>query len=145
MYGNPREGWVTCCKHHFTWMLKTVFTMDYFVSKKVDHFLFLEEDYIVAPTIFQAVVNGLNAMHQFNGDLNADFLGVGLTSARKNPLGAHRDSWFLQTFTTGPMTLDRSTFAKIQEHADAFCGLDGFDEYNWYVPPFCLRYCSSTG
>ena len=90
----------------------------------------------MAPTIFQAVVNGLNAIDEFNGSMNADFLGVGLTSARKSSLGAHRDAWYLQAFATGPMTLDRSSFAKIREHADAYCGIDGFDEYNWYVASF---------
>jgi hypothetical protein len=29
------------------------------------------------------------------------------------------------------MTLHRSTFAKMQLNGDSFCGIDGFDEYNW--------------
>jgi len=130
LYGNPREAWVTCCKHHFTWMIKTVFTMDYFKTKNVDTFLFLEEDYLVAPTIYQALAGGLNAMHEYEGETSGGFLGVGLTSTRKVPRG-DPDAWYGVAFTSGPMTLDRSTFAKIRLHAPEFCGRDGFDEYNW--------------
>lgn len=136
-YGNPRSFWITCCKHHFTWMLKTVFSLQDFIEKNTDTFLFLEEDYVVGPTIYQAIVNGLNAMDEFAGETRGGFLGLSLdpTSGNLKPgvkgTKIVMDYWKSLQFVSGPMTLHRNTFTKIKEYAAFYCGIDGFDEYNW--------------
>ena len=57
-FGNKRDSKITCCKHHFTWLINTVFNLK--ETKNVDGFLFLEEDYIVAPTIYETIQKGYN-------------------------------------------------------------------------------------
>lgn len=76
-YGNPRSPWATCCKHHFTWMLKTIFEMK-FDSLQVDNFLLLEEDYIVAPTVYSTIASGLNVMAAREKELDDGFFGIAL-------------------------------------------------------------------
>jgi hypothetical protein len=45
-------------------MMKTVFALPFDVQV-VENFLFMEHDYIVAPTVHSTIVQGLNAMKQF--------------------------------------------------------------------------------
>jgi N-acetylglucosaminyltransferase II (MGAT2) len=115
--------------------MKTAFSREDFVKRNIDTFLFLEEDYIVAPTIYQALVGGLNAMDEFEKETKRGFLGLSLDPTNGNRKAVQRnidpDAWYGAPFTSGPMTLHRSTFAKIQQSAASFCGRDGFDEYNW--------------
>jgi len=131
MYGNPRSWEVTCVKHHFTWLLKTVFALEDLFGTKPDTFLFLEEDYVVAPTIYQALVNGLNAMDEFKDETDRGFLGLSLDPTEGNDKKLPKNdanSWYPAPFLSGPMTLNRSIFLKIQQHAEAFCR---YDDYNW--------------
>ena len=130
-FGNARTAWITCCKHHFTWMIKQVFdelTIENDDGSTVDTFLFLEEDYVVAPTIYTAVVAGLSVISQY-GDT---FFGVGLDpsqgNTRNEPYGLPANTWFADTFRSGPMTMSRSIFTRLQENAVHFCR---FDDYNW--------------
>jgi len=130
-YGNPRSGWATCCKHHFTWMLKTVFGLD-FAEVRVDTFVFLEEDYVVAPTVYSAIVSGLNAMEQIEKETKGGFFGIGMdpteADAKVEPFWYDGDSWYADIFHSGPMSMNREVFAKLQAHAEDYCK---FDDYNW--------------
>lgn len=60
-YGNPRSSWATCLKHHWTWMMKEVFDhMDFGSMVSVDAMLFLEEDYVVSPTVYEVSTRRLS-------------------------------------------------------------------------------------
>ena len=100
-YGNPRSPWATCCKHHYTWLFKTIFSREDFISKNIDTFLFLEEDYIVAPTVYQALVGGLNAMNEFEKETRRGFLGLSLDptngSSKKLPQITVPDACLVQS------------------------------------------------
>jgi len=124
-YGNKREGKITCCKHHFTWMVNTVFTMK--EIGMVDGFLFLEEDYIVAPTIYETIQKGFNYID--SKGRRDDFFGLTLDPsdgyAYKIPLNV---DWIERQFVTGPMAIRRDIYAKLQSHAKDFCE---WDDYNW--------------
>jgi N-acetylglucosaminyltransferase II (MGAT2) len=130
-FGKPRSAWATCCKHHFTWMVNQVFRMDVGPNLAVDTFLFMEEDYLVAPTVYQAIVAGSNILDSVGSEAQGGFLGLGLdpTNADKKtePFWLE-DTWHAEVFATGPMTLNRSVFAQLKAHADAYCTVD---EYNW--------------
>ena len=148
-YGNPRSSWVTCCKHHFTWLLKTVFEEldlstavstaadgspadnDY-LKTTVDTFLFLEEDYVVAPTIYRAIINGQNMMNKFENNTIGGFFGVVLDPTHGNefPVKTTIDpqAWYAAAFRSGPMTLSIPMYQRIKTHATEYCR---FDDYNW--------------
>lgn len=124
IYGNPRDWSVTCCKHHFTWLMKTVFDM-HFGNQVIENFMFLEEDYLVAPTVYSTILQGLNAIKQFEHKTDERFFGVGLdVGVRQRAF----DYFSLEPFTTGPMTMSRSVFTQLQEHAADYCRID---DYNW--------------
>jgi alpha-mannosidase II len=127
-YGNRREAKVTCCKHHFTWLMNEVFQLD--EVKKADSFLFMEEDYIVAPTIYSSVDSGVNLFHR--PDLAGTYFGITLDptegySVAKPPSIAENE-WTDKKFVTGPMILDRTMYGRIKQNAQEYCT---FDDYNW--------------
>ncbi|KAG7358910.1 glycosyl hydrolase family 38 protein [Nitzschia inconspicua] len=126
-YGNKREGKVTCCKHHFTWMLNTVFGLE--ETKDADGFLFLEEDYKVAPTIYETIQNGFSYIDEEN--LQEKYFGITLDPtegyAYKAP-ALEGSSWREKRFVTGPMAIRRDMFYRIKANAKVYCN---WDDYNW--------------
>lgn len=128
-HGNPRDSKITCCKHHFTWLMNAVFSME--KIKDLDGFLFLEEDYIVAPTIYQNLEKGFTYID--SKGLADEFFGLTLDLtdgfAYDIPSDTPNSSvWIQKEFVTGPMAFRRDVFAKIQEHARDYCE---WDDYNW--------------
>ena len=123
-YGNKREGKVTCCKHHFTWLINHVFRMN--EMKDADGFMFLEEDYIVAETIYETIQTGLT---HIDGKEDTYFgLTFDITEGYTYSSNGHQDEWFEKRFITGPMAIRRSMFQKIKQNAKEYCT---FDDYNW--------------
>ena len=125
-YGNPRSSWATCAKHHWTWMMKHVFDELEFDSTKlmVDEMFFMEEDYVVSPTIYETVTQGL-----YLANKNPNYFGVVLDITDG---GVHREregnDWQEIAFRTGPMAIGRKTWQKVVNAKDEFCNRD---EYNW--------------
>jgi hypothetical protein len=105
-----------------TWLLNTVFGMENLRDQTVDNFLFMEEDYVVAPTVYSTVIKGLNAIDQFESETNGGFFGVGLEGKKVV------DYFYVAPFTSGPMTMSRQVFAKLQTTAEDYCTVD---DYNW--------------
>ena len=121
-----RNDWsATCAKHHFAWMLRQVFRLDLSSFGKVEHFMFMEEDYLVAPTIYSTIVQGLNAMEQYD----TEFLGLGFDlkpgGQRRNIRGANvMDMFHMSSFVTGPMTLSRQIYKRFVAGMQEFCTFD---------------------
>jgi len=129
-YGNPRTASITCCKHHFTWLMTKVYSLD-LGNTQADNFLFLEEDYVVAPTIYSAIDTGLNLLENYPRQPQNGFFGLVLDTtdgftAQFNPNAP--EFWFARRFVTGPMVLTRAMYEKIKQHAKDYCK---FDDYNW--------------
>lgn len=142
-YGNPRSHWATCCKHHFTWMFTTVFAMP--ELKLYDTFLFTEEDYILAPTIYHSICEGVNVMATTEEQTKSGYIGMvvdptsgGESWFKKKDIpktGSFR--WRVYPFITGPMTLNRNVYEIIKAAAKKYCTID---EYNWDVTFSILMY-----
>ena len=129
-YGNLRSAWVTCCKHHFTWLMKTVYSMD-FGTATADNFLFMEEDYVVAPTVYSAICSGLDLMEKSPKRPNSGFFGLVLDTSDgfTKPYDLEGgEFWLARRFVTGPMVMPRTMFEKIRSNRDEYCN---FDDYNW--------------
>ena len=110
-YGHPRSEWATCAKHHWWWMMQTVWDLGY------DTIVFTEEDYEVAPTIYQTITTGL-------GLCTGDCFGV-LLQPNGREVG---DVWVEEAFQTGPMVLRRSSWEALWAAKKDFCE---FDDYGW--------------
>jgi len=123
VYGNPRSDWATCAKHHWTWMMRMVWNMDLGVHGGVDAMFFMEEDYVVAPNIYDTVVTGLNLAKdtEFFG-ITVDITNGGVEKEETE------EGWVEGNFRTGPMAIWRKTWEKIRSARDFFCT---YDEYNW--------------
>jgi hypothetical protein len=127
-YGNPREARVCCLKHHFTWILNEVFNSAELID--ADGFLFMEEDYISAPTIYETMETGFSYIDKESAD---SFFGLTLdiTDGFSNALHRLRDNdgdWFEKRFVSGPMAIRHNMYEKIKKNAREYCY---FDEYNW--------------
>ena len=129
-YGNPRTAWVTCCKHHFTWLMKTVYELD-LGPLQAESFLFMEEDYVVAPTVYSAIQSGLNLFDNAPQRPEAGFFGLVLDTSdgfTKAYDPNAREVWLPRRFVTGPMVLPRTVYEKLRDNAQEYCT---FDDYNW--------------
>jgi hypothetical protein len=130
-YKHPRDGKVTCCKHHFTWMLKTVYA-DLKFEMPVSNFLFMEEDYIVAPNFYESIVQGLNFLETAeppNGEAGMFGLVLDPTDGNAKPGRSYSTAGFyMTTFTTNPMVLSGTTISNIIKNGKEYCE---FDDYNW--------------
>ena len=94
-----------------------------------DNFLFMEEDYVVAPTVYSSIIGGLNAMEQFPNEVEGGFLGVGLVpKAPQHPTVFDPSAYNIAPFSTGPMTMSRDSLRKLKESALDYCLID---DYNW--------------
>ena len=94
----------------------------------MDGFLFLEEDYIVAPTFYENIQKGFAYID--SKGRQEEFFGLVLDPTDGYAFQApSKDSgWVERQFVTGPMAIRRDIFAKINTHAKDFCE---FDDYNW--------------
>jgi hypothetical protein len=133
-YNNKRTGLTTCCKHHFTWLMTNVFTQLKELLD-VDTFLFTEEDYILGPKTYQAIVNGKHSLEQNEKNIEGGFFGMALDptigGSTPDPTPSSPNAWHKSAFISGPMTMNRKIYQRMQQHAANYCGVDGFDEYNW--------------
>ena len=97
-----------------------------------DTFFFSEEDYIVAPTIYQSISAGLNEMAANEDRTINGFFGLGFdlyNGGRPWRLGSEGQfQWEVREFRTGPMAINRKVFDMIQKGSDQYCTED---EYNW--------------
>jgi alpha-1,6-mannosyl-glycoprotein beta-1,2-N-acetylglucosaminyltransferase len=126
-YGNPRDWPFTCCKHHFTWMMNTVFSgLD--DVKDADGFLFLEEDYIVAPTVYETIQTGF----EYIDTGKEEYFGVTIDPSEGYNIrilpGNAGVPWLQKRFVTGPVAFRRDMFEKIKQNSKEYCY---FDDYNW--------------
>jgi hypothetical protein len=130
-YGNPREGRVTCCKHHFTWMLKTVFE-DLKFDHPVNNFLFIEEDYILGFNFYETIVRGLEFWSiAKTGSKDESLFGISLDPTDGNSRGARsykEPGMYMLPFVSNPIVLGREMYAEFKKHAKEYCE---FDDYNW--------------
>lgn len=100
-------------------------------SVKVDNFLFMEEDYVVAPTIYKAICSGLDLIEKSPSQPRRGFFGLVLdtTDGFTKPYNDDGDEfWFARRFVTGPMVMPRTMFERIRANRDEYCD---FDDYNW--------------
>eukprot|EP00550_Attheya_septentrionalis_P003131 CAMPEP_0198284618 /NCGR_PEP_ID=MMETSP1449-20131203/4074_1 /TAXON_ID=420275 /ORGANISM="Attheya septentrionalis, Strain CCMP2084" /LENGTH=529 /DNA_ID=CAMNT_0043981779 /DNA_START=184 /DNA_END=1773 /DNA_ORIENTATION=- len=152
VYGNPRSSWVTCAKHHFTWMMQTTWQLDLnsvlgTTNLVVDTMFFMEEDYVVSPNIYETLLDGLDMMEQTAAsDIETqaatakavksttlkDYFGLcpdvtdfAVSDRPPKELG---EGWVWKSFRTGPMVLWRHAWEAVVSNRHIYCTLD---EYNW--------------
>jgi len=126
-YGNPRSAWATCAKHHWTWMMDSVWRMSLRKSS-VKYIFFMEEDYIVSPTIYSTITTGLQLMERSDKPENYFGLIMDVTNGSVDQSYPNLDGWIERRFRTGPMVMQRRSWGKIIESRKEFCT---FDDYNW--------------
>mmetsp|Transcript_56671 Transcript_56671/g.137745 ORF Transcript_56671/g.137745 Transcript_56671/m.137745 type:complete len:211 (-) Transcript_56671:2297-2929(-) len=110
-------------------MFNEVFRLD--ETKDADGFLFLEEDYLVAPTVYETIQNGFEYIDQPGKDRQNRYFGVTLDPtegyAFRVPYVAKED-WIEKKFVTGPMAIRRDMYGRIKKHSKDYCT---WDDYNW--------------
>ncbi|KAL3939557.1 MAG: hypothetical protein SGBAC_005744 [Bacillariaceae sp.] len=125
-YGNLRDAHVCCLKHHFTWMINEVFAL--VGVKNADGFLFMEEDYIVAPSIYETLQTGFGFLDQDSRRDEYFGLTLDITDNFANKIPNKRNRWTTKRFVSGPMTIGRRMFDRLKLSSNKYCE---FDDYNW--------------
>ena len=109
--------------------LASLDTKDQAALKRADSFLFLEEDYIVAPTIYSTIQSGIKLTNE--GDNKGKYFGVVLDPSEAFTLPIEqlpKNVWTIRHFVSGPMVLGREMFQEIKANSQLYCT---FDDYNW--------------
>jgi len=102
--------------------------------QQVEGFLFLEEDYIVAPTIYETIQKGFSYIdtkhrqEEFFGLTFDPSIGYAYTIPKQQGVGVLEAGWLVAKFITGPVAIRRDVFAKIKTHGKEYCT---WDDYNW--------------
>lgn len=131
-FGNKRSSWATCCKHHFTWMFKTVFELE--EMKQAQGFFFTEEDYVMAPNFYETIARGMRMLlvDKVESPDQDGFFGIGMDPsnghAQASRTAEPTNGFTPKPFVTGPMVLARDVFQKFLLHGRDYCV---FDDYNW--------------
>ena len=87
-------------------MMKTVWDMQ-FDGKKVDAMFFLEEDYIVSPSIYSTIHTGLQLVADSSSPNKYFGLILDATNANADKVDEKLDGWIEKAFRTGPMVMQR--------------------------------------
>jgi len=107
--------------------MNTVFGLE--ETKDADGFLFTEEDYVVAPTIYETIQTGFSYIDEGRQE---KYFGLAFDPTEGYTYNVNKNvldrGWKETAFVTGPMAIRRDMFAKIKSHAKDYCT---WDDYNW--------------
>jgi alpha-1,6-mannosyl-glycoprotein beta-1,2-N-acetylglucosaminyltransferase len=110
-------------------MFNKVFRLE--ETKEADGFLFLEEDYLVAPTIYETIQNGFQYIDEPGKNRENQYFGLTFDAtegyAFRVPHLA-KQGWIEKKFVTGPMAIRREMYERIRKNAKHYCT---WDDYNW--------------
>lgn len=132
-FGNHRAPHIVSLKHHWWWMMNTVWDGLGETRHRQDHILFIEEDHFLFPN---ALLN-IQALSALKACVCPDCYMANLAPADINFRGER--SPFLYADKIGNMgyAFNRTIWKKIHSYAKSFCY---FDDYNWDITMWAAVY-----
>ncbi|MQM07045.1 hypothetical protein Taro_039875 [Colocasia esculenta] len=134
-YGNHRSPRIVSLKHHWWWMMNTVW--DGLVESRgyPGHILFIEEDHFIYPNAYRNLQLLIKLKHQKCPDCYA----ANLAPSDVNSRGEGWESLIAEKIGNVGYTFNRTVWRKIHSKAREFCS---FDEYNWDITMWSTVYPS---
>ncbi|KAL8041489.1 hypothetical protein ABFX02_10G168300 [Erythranthe guttata] len=139
-YGSFRSPKIVSLKHHWWWMMNTVWdglkeTSDNNYSRNI---LFIEEDHFIYPNAYR----NLHLLIELKNEKCPHCYAVNLAPANVLSRGEEWDSLIAEKIGNIGYSFNRTVWRKIHKKAREFCL---FDEYNWDITMWAAVYPSFGG
>lgn len=125
-YGNHRSPKIVSLKHHWWWMMNTVWDGLEETRGHSGHILFIEEDHFIFPNAYRS----LQLLTALKPKKCPDCYAVNLAPCDVNSKGEGWENLIAERMGNIGYAFNRTVWRKIHRKATEFCS---FDEYNWDI------------
>ncbi|OMO61809.1 N-acetylglucosaminyltransferase II [Corchorus olitorius] len=134
-YGNHRSPKIVSLKHHWWWMMNTVWDGLKETRRHDGHILFIEEDHFIFPNAYR------NLQHLISLKPNKcpDCYAANLAPCDVSSRGEGWNSLIAERMGNVGYAFNRTVWRKIHRKAKEFCF---FDDYNWDITMWATVYPS---
>ncbi|GLT25170.1 hypothetical protein SLA2020_003170 [Shorea laevis] len=134
-YGNHRSPKIVSLKHHWWWMMNTVWDGLKETRQHSGHILFIEEDHFIFPNAYR----NLQILVSLKSEKCPDCYAANLAPFDVNSRGEGWDSLIAERMGNVGYSFNRTIWRKIHKKAKEFCF---FDDYNWDITMWATVYPS---
>lgn len=134
-YGNHRSPKVVSLKHHWWWMMNTVWDGLKETRGHTGHILFIEEDHFIFPNAYR----NLQILTSLKSKKCPDCYAANLAPSDVKSRGEGGESLIAERMGNVGYSFNRTVWRKIHKKAKEFCY---FDDYNWDIAMWTTVYPS---
>ncbi|KAL3497711.1 hypothetical protein ACH5RR_040443 [Cinchona calisaya] len=134
-YGNHRSPKIVSLKHHWWWMMNTVWDGLKETHQHLGHILFIEEDHFIYPNAYR----NLQLLAQLKPLKCPDCYAANLAPSDVKSRGERWESLIAERMGNVGYAFNRTVWKKIHRKAKEFCA---FDDYNWDITMWATVYPS---
>lgn len=134
-YGNHRSPKIVSLKHHWWWMMNTVWDGLPETHNFNGHILFIEEDHFILPNAYR----NLQLLVELKPRKCPECYAANLAPSDVKSRGEGWESLIAERMGNIGYTFNRTVWRKIHAKAKEFCN---FDEYNWDITMWSTVYPS---
>ncbi|KAI0497679.1 hypothetical protein KFK09_020912 [Dendrobium nobile] len=134
-YGNHRSPRIVSLKHHWWWMMNTVWDGLPETRLHSGHILFIEEDHFIYPNAYR----NIQLLLKLKPEKCPDCFAVNLAPSDVKSKGEGWESLIAEKMGNIGYTFNRTVWRKIHAKAREFCW---FDDYNWDITMWSTVYPS---
>ncbi|KAJ8748613.1 hypothetical protein K2173_007603 [Erythroxylum novogranatense] len=137
-YGNYRLPKIVSLKHHWWWMMNTVWDGLEETKGHEGHILFIEEDHFIFPNAYR----NLQRLSKLKLQKCPNCYAANLAPSDVNSRGENWGSLIAERMGNVGYSFNRTVWRKIHRKAREFCF---FDDYNWDITMWATVYPSFGG
>ncbi|VFQ60512.1 unnamed protein product [Cuscuta campestris] len=134
-YGNHRSPKIVSLKHHWWWMMNTVWDGLKETRNHVGHTLFIEEDHFIFPNAYR----NLQLLVELKPGKCPECYAANLAPLDVKSRGERWEILIAERMGNVGYAFNRTVWRKIHEKAGTFCT---FDDYNWDITMWATVYPS---
>ncbi|GAA0139013.1 glycosyltransferase [Lithospermum erythrorhizon] len=134
-YGNHRSPKIVSLKHHWWWMMNTVWDGLKETYHHSGHILFIEEDHFIFPNAYR----NLQLLAQLEPAKCPHCYALNLAPSGVKSRGEGWESLIAERMGNVGYAFNRTVWRKIHHKANEFCS---FDDYNWDITMWATVYPS---
>ncbi|PIA25609.1 hypothetical protein AQUCO_11000024v1 [Aquilegia coerulea] len=134
-YGNHRSPKIVSLKHHWWWMMNTVWDGLQETREHSGHILFIEEDHFIFPNAYR----NIQLLSALKPKKCPDCYAVNLAPSDVKSRGEGWECLIAEKIGNIGYAFNRTVWRKIHSKARGFCF---FDEYNWDITMWATVYPS---
>ncbi|KAL9253809.1 Alpha-1,6-mannosyl-glycoprotein 2-beta-N-acetylglucosaminyltransferase-like protein [Drosera capensis] len=134
-YGNHRSPKIVSLKHHWWWMMNTVWDGMKETRQHSGHILFIEEDHFIFPNAYL----NLQLLMKLKSEKCPDCYAANLAPSDVKSRGEGTEVLIAERMGNVGYSFNRTVWRKIHMKAREFCF---FDEYNWDITMWSTVYPS---